>query len=88
MKKSLTVLCLFFMLLCGCSVNASETEGKTKQQGKNKKYEICGEKVKIREIYFDDEEDFRCSADNPCWEEIHGTGRVSTCTCMNKQSIV
>lgn len=70
MKKSLTVLCLFSLLLCGCSANTSETESKTKQQEKKRKYEICGEKVKVREIYFDDEEDFRCSADNPCWDDI------------------
>ena len=70
MKKELIVFCLFSLLLCGCSANASETTGKSEKQTNRKKYEICDQKVKVREIYFNDEKEFRCSADNPYRDEI------------------
>ena len=70
MKKSLTVICLLSLLFCGCSANASEETGKTKLQVKNKKYEICDRKVKVQELYFNDEKGFQCSDDNPYWDEI------------------
>lgn len=70
MKKALIMFCLFSLLLCGCSANASETTGKSEKQTNRKKYEICDQKVKVREIYFNDEKEFRCSEDNPYRDEI------------------
>jgi len=70
MKKSLSILCLFSLLLCGCSGNVSEAAGKAKLQAKNERYEICGQKVKVREIYFNDEKGFQCSNDNPYRDDI------------------
>ena len=57
-------------MVCGCSANTSEETGKTRLQVKNKKYEICDRKVKVEELYFNDEKEFRCSTDNPYREDI------------------
>ncbi|MBR4084827.1 MAG: hypothetical protein IKK33_11160 [Lachnospiraceae bacterium] len=70
MKKLIILLGFLCLLLGGCSKTGQDSVQETKTLSKSKKYEICGEKVKVQEIYFNNEKGFQCSAQNPYWDEL------------------
>lgn len=70
MKKLIILLGFLCLLLSGCSQKEQDSVQETKSLTKSKKYEICGEKVKVQEIYFKNEKGFKCSNENPYLEEL------------------
>lgn len=70
MKKLIILLGFLCLLLSGCSQAEQDSVQETKSLTKSKKYEICGERVKVQEIYFNNEKGFQCSDENPYWEEL------------------
>lgn len=70
MKKLIILWGFLCLLLSGCSQAEQDSVQETKSLTKSKKYEICGERVKVQEIYFNNEKGFQCSDENPYWEEL------------------
>lgn len=70
MKKLIILLGFLCLLLSGCGQTEQDSVQETKTLSKSKKYEICGEKVKVQEIYFKNEKGFQCSDENPYLDEL------------------
>lgn len=70
MKKLIILLGFLCLLLSGCSQTKQDSVQETKTSEKSKKYEICGERVKVQDIYFKNEKGFICSDENPYLDEL------------------